>query len=110
MWNYPRFSDRPLTGWRVTWGQRLHLLQPSLPRPLLPDGSISGSPILDERNAAVSQVIPESELEFTINDLEEATDYIFQVSLAVLKVEPKRIEIYFMHNEYELNFSGIFLF
>lgn len=79
MWNYPRFSDRPLTGWRVTWGQRLHLLQPSLPRPLLPDGSISGSPILDERNAAVSQVIPESELEFTINDLEEATDYIFQL-------------------------------
>jgi len=79
MWNYPRHSDRPLTGWRVTWGQRLHLLQPSLPRPVFPDGRVRGNPVLNEKNAAVTQVIPESELEFTINDLQEATDYIFQL-------------------------------
>ena len=92
MWNYPRHSDRPLTGWRVTWGQRLHLLQPSIPRPVFPDGRVRGNPVLNERNAAVTQVIPESELEFTINDLQEATDYIFQVSAINNQNEKKQGE------------------
>jgi hypothetical protein len=70
-WSFPH-SDQPLKGWRIVWGKRLiHPQHGSRPM-------FKPYPVLD-RKSAIPLLLGKDKTEFTIEKMEEATDYIIQL-------------------------------